>query len=123
MDGTTNWTIAVYLAGGDGLTSGMIRTLQELRDEAIAEHALEVVAQFEPAGKIPRLFAFPERVLDKGTDVEAAPTEAGLVRVGIGVGVGPGPGGQPDCQSENRKTGECVTHESLPAAATVDRFW
>jgi Clostripain family len=60
MSGSTpNWTIAVHLAGGKGLTEQMVRALQDMRDEASHEqNHFRILAQFEPQGKLPRAFAF-----------------------------------------------------------------
>jgi len=61
MSHNENWSVAVYLAGGEGLSAGMIRSLQDLRDESLRPKGIEVLAQFEPHEKVPRMFAFTER--------------------------------------------------------------
>ena len=73
MDDETKWSLAVYLAGGDGLSEGMLRALKELRDGA-GEKSVQVLAQFEPRNKIPRLFAFPGSQLDETTSLPLSPS-------------------------------------------------
>ena len=67
MVDATTWSLAVYLAGGDGLNAGMIRTLQELRDETLVNHRTRVLAQYEPNARAPRRFEFPARKRESGT--------------------------------------------------------
>ena len=77
MDDETKWSIAVYLAGGDGLSEGMVRALKELRDgssSASSERGVQVLAQFEPRNKIPRLFAFPGSQLESAASLSLSPS-------------------------------------------------
>ena len=66
MGSQSRWTAAVYLAGGENVTREMIPALHDLRDAGLANReALSTLAQFEPAGKPPRLFVFDEALLPK----------------------------------------------------------
>jgi Clostripain family len=58
------WTAAVYLAGGENVAKEMIPALHALRDASLEnQESLSSLAQFEPPGKPPRLFAFDERLV------------------------------------------------------------
>ncbi|MGH9319160.1 MAG: hypothetical protein ACRD3V_04640, partial [Vicinamibacteria bacterium] len=55
--------MAVYLAGGENVSREMILALHDLRDAALTNRpGLRVLAQFEPEGKSPRIFAFEDRL-------------------------------------------------------------
>jgi hypothetical protein len=63
MKSSDAWTIAVYLAGGENVSREMIPALHDMRDAALSNRpALRVLAQFEPEGKRPRLFAFHDEL-------------------------------------------------------------
>ncbi len=83
MNESIDWEVAVYLAGGDGLNAGMIRSLQDLQGVADSSRGVGVMAQFEPRARRPRLFAFTgaerlPKTFTRANDVAAAPQ--GLAR-------------------------------------------
>jgi hypothetical protein len=71
---TPEWTVAVYLAGGNALTEPMVRALQEMREVNRARpKSLRVLAQFEPGRKLPRMFAFDDAVAASAVRVLTPP--------------------------------------------------
>jgi len=83
LDSPQVWTVAVYLAGGENVSREMIPALHDMRDAALANrHSLRLLAQFEPDGQAPRVFAFdddlPQHFRVRTKRRGRAPTSHGL---------------------------------------------